>query len=376
MGDLLWKGSRLCGVAVLRKIGALMEMTLEELAKQLGGEIQGSKTVLIRGVAPPETAQETDLTFAENKTYFRRAVQSPAAAVVTDRVYEETEKPLLLVQNVRVAMAHALGLFYPEPSYPGGRHPTAVVSPEAKVDESVWIGPHCVVEAGAEIGPRTVLLAGVYVGQGVRIGADCRLFPQVTIYPGVQIGNRVRIHAGAVIGSDGYGYVLHEGRHVKIPQVGTVQIGDDVEIGANVTIDRGAMGPTVIGEGTKIDNLVQIGHNVKVGRHCILVSQVGIAGSTQLGDYVTLAGQVGLAGHLRIGNRVTVAAKAGVMNSIPDGEIWLGIPACPASQAKRQIVAIRHLPDLIKRWKQLEQQVRQLLETLRNEGQDSKPSSE
>lgn len=338
-----------------------MEMTLEELAERVGGEVKGEKAVRIRGVAPPETAQETDITFAENEVYFRRAVQSSAGAIVTNRVYEETKKPLLLVENVRVAMAYALSLFYPEPSYPAGRHETAVVSPEAKVDDSAWIGPYCVVEAGAEIGPRTVLIAGVYVGRGVRIGADCRLFPQVTIYPGVQIGNRVRIHAGAVIGSDGYGYVFHEGRHLKIPQIGTVQIGDDVEIGANVTIDRGAMGPTLIGEGTKIDNLVQIGHNVKVGRHCILVSQVGIAGSTQLGDYVTLAGQVGLAGHLRIGNRVTIAAKAGVMHSIPDGETWLGIPACPASQAKRQLVAIQHLPDLMKRFKQLERQVQALL---------------
>ena len=183
------------------------------------------------------------------------------------------------------------------------------------------------------------------------------LFPNVTIYPRTEIGRRVRIHAGTVIGSDGFGYVLDGGVHRKVPQIGNVIIGDDVEIGANVTIDRGALGSTVIGKGTKIDNLVQIAHNVEIGEHCIVIAQVGISGSTKLGNYVILAGQVGIAGHLKIGNQVTVAAQSGVMHDIPDGEKWLGYPAQPDKQIKRQIIAIQHLPELLKRVAELEKKL-------------------
>ena len=181
------------------------------------------------------------------------------------------------------------------------------------------------------------------------------MLPNVTLYPKTQLGQRVRIHAGSVLGSDGFGYVLDEGSHRKVPQIGNVVVHDDVEIGSNVTIDRGALGPTVIGRGTKIDNLVQIAHNVVVGEHCLLVSQVGVAGSTRLGDYVTMAGQSGLAGHLKIGHRVTVGAQAGVMNDIPDDEKWLGSPAQPDRQTKRIMIAIQQLPELVQRIKELEQ---------------------
>ena len=183
------------------------------------------------------------------------------------------------------------------------------------------------------------------------------LFPNVTIYPRTEIGARVRIHAGTVIGSDGFGYVLDGGIHRKVPQIGNVVIGDDVEIGANVTIDRGALGSTVIGKGTKIDNLVQIAHNVEIGEHCIVIAQAGISGSTKLGKYVILAGQVGLAGHLKIGNQVTVAAQSGVMHNIPDGEKWFGTPAQPDRDTKRQLIAIQHLPELLKRVAALEKKL-------------------
>jgi len=183
------------------------------------------------------------------------------------------------------------------------------------------------------------------------------LFPNVTIYARSEIGNRVRIHAGTVIGSDGFGYVQDSGVHRKVPQIGNVIIRDDVEIGSNVSIDRGALGPTVIGKGTKIDNLVQIAHNVVIGEGCLVISQVGIAGSTKIGNSVILAGQAGLAGHLKIGNRVTIAAQAGVMNNIEDGEKWLGSPAQPDRQVKRQLIAITHLPDLLERVAELEKKL-------------------
>jgi UDP-3-O-[3-hydroxymyristoyl] glucosamine N-acyltransferase len=213
-----------------------------------------------------------------------------------------------------------------------------------------------VVCENAQIGPRAVLEAHNHVGFGSQLGEETRLFPNVTIYPNTRIGKRVRIHAGTVVGSDGFGYVMDAGRHLKVPQIGNVIIHDDVEIGANVTIDRGALGPTVIGRGTKIDNLVQIAHNVVIGEHSIIVAQVGVAGSSKLGSYVVLAGQVGIAGHLSIGNQVTVAAQSGVMHDIPDGQKWLGSPAQPDKTTKRQLIAITQLPELIRRVRQLEKQ--------------------
>jgi UDP-3-O-[3-hydroxymyristoyl] glucosamine N-acyltransferase len=225
------------------------------------------------------------------------------------------------------------------------------------VAESAHIGPHCVVGENVKVGARTVLQAGVFVGAGSVLGEDVQLLPNVVIYPRMQLGNRVRIHAGAVIGSDGFGYVYDNGAHRKVPQIGYVLIHDDVEIGANVTIDRGALGPTVIGRGSKIDNLVQLAHNVVLGENCLIVAQAGIAGSTKLGHHVTLAGQVGLAGHLKIGNRVTVAAQSGVMHDIPDGEKWFGSPAQPDRQMKRQVLALQQLPELLRRVSELERQL-------------------
>jgi UDP-3-O-[3-hydroxymyristoyl] glucosamine N-acyltransferase len=202
-----------------------------------------------------------------------------------------------------------------------------------------------------------VLQGGNHVGPDCVIGEDSHLFPNVTLYGKTQIGQRVRIHAGAVIGSDGFGYVLDAGIHRKVPQIGAVLIQDDVEIGANVCVDRGALGPTIISRGTKIDNLVQIAHNVTIGEHSLIVAQSGIAGSTKLGTFVTIAGQVGLAGHLKIGNRVTVAAQSGVMHDIPDGDKWFGSPAQPDRQMKRQLIAIHQLPEMLRKVAELERRL-------------------
>ncbi|HWD93936.1 MAG TPA: UDP-3-O-(3-hydroxymyristoyl)glucosamine N-acyltransferase [Verrucomicrobiae bacterium] len=333
-----------------------MPFTAAEIAKRLQGEVLGDAAVVLNAFAPADRAQAGDLTFAENADYFARAEQSAASAIIVDGNFT-SKKILIRVPNARIGFAKALELFFPEPVFAPGVHPTAIVAASAQVDPAAHVGPCCVVGEKARIGARSILQGGNHVGPHCHLGEDVNLFPNVTIYARSEIGNRVRIHAGTVIGSDGFGYVQDNGVHRKVPQIGNVIIRDDVEIGSNVCIDRGALGPTIIGKGTKIDNLVQIAHNVSVGEHCLVISQVGVAGSTKLGNYVILAGQVGLAGHLKIGNRVTVVAQAGVMNNIPDGEKWMGAPAQPDRQAKRQMIAMTHLPDLLRRVAELEKKL-------------------
>jgi UDP-3-O-[3-hydroxymyristoyl] glucosamine N-acyltransferase len=334
-----------------------MRYTAAEIAARLEGEVIGDGTLCLHGFAPADRAQPGDLTFAENENYFVRADQSAASAILVDGEFRSATKVLIRVANARIGFARVLPLFFPEPEFAPGIHATAVVAASADVDPTAHIGPHAVVGEKVRLGPRVVLAGGNHLGAECDVGPDTRLFPNVVLYARTRIGARVRIHAGAVIGSDGYGYVLDQGVHRKIPQIGFVIIEDDVEIGANVTIDRGALGATIVGRGTKIDNLVQLGHNVVTGQHCLLVAQVGVAGSTRLGHYVTLAGQVGVAGHLRLGDRVVVAAQSGVMNHIPDGEKWMGAPARPSQQLKRQLIALGQLPELLKRVSQLEKRL-------------------
>lgn len=334
-----------------------MPYTAAEIAKLLEGEALGDASLVLKGFAPADRAQAGDLTFAENESYFARAEQSAASAIIIDGAFTSDKKTIIRVPNARVAFAKVLPLFFPEPKLPAGIHPTAIIPKSAQVDPTAHIGPYCVLGEQVRIGARSVLQGGIHVGAQSQLGEDVNLFPNVTIYPRTQIGNRVRIHSGTVIGSDGFGYVQDKGAHLKVPQIGNVIIQDDVELGANVTVDRGALGPTIIGKGTKVDNLVQIAHNVTTGEHCIVVSQAGIAGSTKLGSYVVLGGQVGLAGHLKIGNGVQVAAQSGVMNNIPDGEKWIWTPAQPDRQAKRQMIALQQLPELFRRVKALEKQL-------------------
>ncbi|HXS67398.1 MAG TPA: UDP-3-O-(3-hydroxymyristoyl)glucosamine N-acyltransferase [Candidatus Polarisedimenticolia bacterium] len=333
-----------------------MPFTAAEIAKHLQGEVLGDASVVLNTFAPADRAQPGDLTFAENAEYFARAEQSAASAVIVDGNFA-SKKILIRVPNARIGFAKALALFFPEPAFPAGVHPSAIMAASAQVDPTAHVGPHCVVGEKVRIGARSILQGGNHVGAGSQLGEDVNLFPNVTVYARSEIGNRVRIHAGTAIGSDGFGYVQDNGIHRKVPQIGNVIIRDDVEIGSNVCVDRGALGPTVIGKGTKIDNLVQIAHNVIIGDYCLVISQVGIAGSTKIGNYTIIAGQAGLAGHLKIGNRVTIAAQAGVMNNISDGEKWLGSPAQPDRQAKRQLIALTHLPDLLKRVAELEKKL-------------------
>jgi UDP-3-O-[3-hydroxymyristoyl] glucosamine N-acyltransferase len=334
-----------------------MPFTAAEIASQLQGEVRGDASVVLSGFAPADGARPGDLTFAENESYFQRAEQSAASAILVAGDFTSSKKVLIRVANARIAFAKVLPLFFPERTFPAGAHPTAIIAPSAKIDPTAHVGPYCVVGERVQLGARAVLQGGNHVGANSQIGEDTNIFPNVTIYPQTQIGRRVRVHAGTVIGSDGFGYVQDQGVHRKVPQIGSVIIGDDVEIGANVTIDRGALGPTTIGKGTKIDNLVQVAHNVTIGDYSLLIAQVGIAGSTKLGNYVILGGQVGIAGHLKIGNRAIVMAQAGVMRDIPDGDKVIGTPAYSDRIAKRQMIAVQQLPDLIRRVRALERKL-------------------
>lgn len=335
----------------------IMPFTAAEIAKHLQGEVVGDESITLLGFAAADNAKTGDLTFAESEKYFAKAEQSAATAIITDAPATSSAKVLIRVPNARVAFAKVLTLFFPEPVFAAGVHPSAVVAKTAEVDPSAHIGPHCVIGERVKIGARVVLQGGNHVAADCRLGTETNLFPNVTLYSRTEVGQRVRIHSGTVIGSDGFGYVFDAGVHRKIQQVGNVIIGDDVEIGANVTIDRGALGPTSIGKGTKIDNLVQIAHNVRIGEHSIIIGQVGIAGSTKIGSYTVVAGQVAIAGHLNIGNRVTIGARSGVTHDIPDGEKWWGAPAEPAFQAKRTAMAVRRVAPLLKRVTEIEKKL-------------------
>lgn len=338
-----------------------MAITADEIARHLDGEVVGDPSTRITGFSPADRSQPGDLTFAENESYLQRAENSAASAVIVEEKGRTTSsKVLIRVANVRVAYAKVLPLFVPEKTFSPGTHPTAIVAPSATIDAGAHVGPCCVIGENVHIGKGCVIEALDYIGDDCRLGEDVRLFPNVTLYEKTEVGDRVRIHAGTVVGSDGFGYVQEDGAHVKVPQIGNVIIRDDVELGANVTVDCGALGPTVIGAGTKVDNLVQIAHNVTIGSNCMIVAQTGIAGSTKMGDEVVLGGQSGVSGHLRLGNRVSVSAKSGVMRNLRDGERVLGFPAVPDRQAKRQIIAVQHLPEMIRRFQELERRVADL----------------
>ncbi len=331
--------------------------TVSYLAEQIGGEVVGDGAVILTGIAPAEGAAAGDLTFAEKPAYLAAAEASQASAILVPKGFESATKVLIRVKDARIAIAKVLPLFFPPETHVGGIHASAVVDPSAKIDATANVGPHCVIGAGVSLGKNSVLMGGNHIGRDSKIGDDVCLHPNVVLYARTQIGNRVSIHAGTTIGSDGYGYVFDQGRHRKMLQVGNVVIHDDVEIGSNTSIDRGALGSTVIGQGTKIDNLVHVAHNVVMGRHCLIMGQVGFAGSTQLSDYVVIASQSGIGGHLKLGTQATIGAKSGVMRDIAAGETVLGYPAAPDKEAKRQWIAVTKMPEALRRLKTLEQKM-------------------
>ncbi len=335
-----------------------MKVTLEAVAKAIDGTVVGDGTVEIRGVAGIREAREGDLTFLANPRYEPYLEMTQASAIIVSENHRNIPKPLIQNPNPYLAYLKAVRLFAGEAERPcAGVHPSAVVSDDSLVAADASIGPNAVVEPGARIGSRTIVNAGCYVGARAKLGEDVLLYPNVTVREDCEIGDRTIVHSGAVIGSDGFGFVRDGEVYRKLPQVGNVVVEEDVELGACVTIDRATTGTTRIGAGSKIDNLVQIAHNVQVGKNCIIVAQVGISGSTVLGDHVVLAGQVGVVGHIEIGEGAMVGAKSGVSKSIKAGERVFGYPALPVAQAKRIEASLRKLPELIQTVRQLKRRV-------------------
>jgi UDP-3-O-[3-hydroxymyristoyl] glucosamine N-acyltransferase len=333
-------------------------ITVQEIAELVGGTVaSGDGSTLIRGAASVNEAAAGEVTFFGNARYLSALKRSKAsAALVALDFADEINAIQIKVENPSLSFSKVIEHFAPAPVvYSPGVHATAVLGPDVVLGKAVSIQPYAVVEAGVHIGAGSVIGAHVFIGQNSRIGESCRLHPNVTVCENAVLGDRVTIHSGTVVGSDGFGYEFSGGRHVKIPQVGTVQIDNDVEIGANVTIDRARFGRTWIQEGAKIDNLVQIAHNVVVGQHAILVSQVGISGSSRIGNYAILAGQVGVVGHVEVGDQVVIGAKSGVSKSVPAGEKWFGIPAVPDREFKTRLAYTNRLEKLVARVKALEQ---------------------
>ncbi len=330
---------------------------LADVARAVGGTVVGDGEALVSGIASLDRATLADLTFLASSKYSALLLDSKAGGVLVSPELADSPgrcRNRVVVQKPHEAMLALLPRFYRMPSRPFvGVHPSAVVDPTARVDAESCIEALCVVGAGAVVAKGAWIGPHCVLGAGVTVGADSWLVSQVTLYPGTEVGARVVLHAGVRIGSDGFGFVYTEGAHRKVPHVGRCLIGDDVEIGANSTIDRGSIDATEIGAGTKIDNLVHIGHNVRVGQLCLFAAGVAIAGSARIGDGVMLAGQVGVAGHITIGSRAIITAQSGVLKSVPAGETWGGFPSRAHRATLQGYAAVNKLPDLIKRLERL-----------------------
>lgn len=335
-------------------------ISLEALARMVGGEVRGPCVEPIVGITGIREAQKGWITFLVNPKYGHDLETTQASAVIVGPKFPETNKPLIITSNPYLAYARVARFFAPRPSHPQGLSPLAHRGEDCRIGENVsiypfvYLGNQVVIESGVTLYP------GVYVGDSVRIGKDSIIYPNVSLLSGTIIGQRVIIHSGTVVGSDGFGFAQEGMTHVKIPQLGFVQIDDDCEIGANNTIDRAALGKTWIKEGVKTDNLVQIAHNVVVGEHSLLIAQVGISGSATLGKGVVLAGQVGVVGHITIGDRVMVGAKSGVAKSLAAGEVVSGIPTMPHQTFLRTRSLIQRLPEMVKEIRSMEDRIRHL----------------
>ena len=349
-------------------------MNLSELAREIDGELVGDGSVQVNGVSPIDPVDRIKaghVVLADNEQYFTKAEASAAAAIVVSIPVRESLKPLIRVKKTTLALAKMLAIFHPPQKPAPGVHPTAFVGRDVRLGNGVHVGPNAVIKDGASIGDRSVVDAGAVVGERVAIGSDSIVHSNATIYRDVRVGDRVAIHSGTVIGSDGFGYALDGKARVKIPQVGTVVIEDDVEIGANVAIDRSTLGATVIRRGTKIDNLVQIAHNVVIGENSVVCGLAGISGSVTIGDNVTIAGQVGFADHTSVGDGATVGAQSGVTKDLDGGQYYLGSPAVPIGLASRQFAVWANLPELSKRVRELEKRLEKLAPSKEGSGRES-----
>lgn len=339
-----------------------LNLTVTEIAKITGAETAGKEDTPVTKLCALDDAQEGGVCYLTALEHTERLKDLKAAALFVPEEAKEKELPfngaLLYAKNPE--WAFILLMKYADAQrqkHTAGIHPTAVISAKAKLGENVSVGAYTVIEDGAVIGDNTVIFPQCYIGKDVTVGKNCYIYPQVVIREDCILKDYVILQAGAKIGSDGFGFTFHEGRHQKIPQIGNVVIGSDVEIQSNTCIDRAKISSTVIGDNTKIDNLVQIGHNVRIGMSSILCAQVGVAGTTDIGNGVILAGQVGLAGHMKIGDRAQVGAQSGVMSSIPAGATYFGYPAMPQKEAFRQLAVLRKLPEINKEFKEFKKQM-------------------
>ena len=335
-----------------------MTFTLQELAAISGGELIGDPTLKITGAASLSEATRGEVSFFTNRKYIGLLRKTRASAIfVPPDFAEEIDAAQIRVANPTKEFEEVLRKFAPARiTFAPGIHSSAIVDPSVQLGDRISIQPLAVVEPGAEIGDDTIIGAGSYVGHETVIGSGCHIYPNVTIRERSRIGSRVIIHSGAIIGADGFGFEMVNGRHEKIQQLGIVQIDDDVEIGANTTVDRARFGRTWIQQGVKIDNLVQIAHNVVIGKDSVIVAQAGVSGSTRLGERVTIAGQVGIVGHLEIADGTIVAAQSGIAKNLPGG-VWFGSPAVPFAEAKQQIAWIHRLGKLFDRVKAIEKKL-------------------
>jgi UDP-3-O-[3-hydroxymyristoyl] glucosamine N-acyltransferase len=347
-----------------------MKKKLKELAQWVGGTVVGDGEIEISGVGAIEEARAGEITFIANPKYLSKLKETNASAIIVSKEVTQADKPLLCVTHPHLAFAKILTLFSHRPYQPKGIDSRAWISSTATLGKDLTLSPFVYIGDRCSIGDRVTLFPGVYVGEDSSIGEDSVLHPHVSIYSGTVIGKRVILHSGVVIGSDGFGYVKEGRKNVKIPQVGKVEIEDDVEIGANTTIDRAALGKTIIRRGVKIDNLVQVAHNVTIGEDSIIVAQVGISGSTKIGNNVTLAGQVGVVGHIEIGENVMVGAQAGVTHDLPANQGYVGSPALPHREFLRAITVFPKLPEMRKTLIEIKKRLENIEKTLSSEGKE------
>jgi UDP-3-O-[3-hydroxymyristoyl] glucosamine N-acyltransferase len=347
-----------------------MKKKLKELALWVDGTVVGDGEIEISGVAAIEEARAGEITFISNPKYLSNLNTTGASAVIVSKEVTQADKALLCVTHPKLAFARILTLFSQEPYQPKGIDSNAWVSPTAKLGKDLTLYPFVYIGDRCSIGDRVTLYPGVYVGEDSSIGEDSILYPNVSVYSRTLIGSRVILHSGVVVGSDGFGYEKEGRKNVKIPQVGRVEIEDDVEIGANTTIDRATFSKTVIRKGVKIDNLVQVAHNVTIGEDSIIVAQVGISGSTKIGSNVTLAGQVGVVPQVEIGDNVKVGAQAGVTHDLPANQGYLGSPALPHREFLRAITTFPKLPEMKKTLLDLEKRIEKMEEALSSEGKE------
>ncbi len=347
-----------------------MKKKLRELAEWVDGTVVGDGETEISGVASIEDARVGEIAFIATPKYLPKLKETNASAIIVSKEVSQADKPLLCVSNPHLAFAKVLTLFFGKPYEPKGIDSHSWISSTARLGKDLTLYPFVYIGDRCSIGDRVTFYPGVYVGEDSAIGEDSILYSNVSVYPGAVIGKRVILHSGVVVGSDGFGYVKEGKKNVKIPQVGGVEIEDDVEIGANTTIDRAALGKTIIRRGVKIDNLVQVAHNVLIGEDSILCAQAGISGSTKIGSNVTLAGQVGVVDHVEIGDNVIVGAQAGVAHDLPGNQGYVGTPALPHREFLRAITVFPKLPEMRKALIEIEKRLKRIEETLLSRGKE------